>query len=336
MSDAPQLVVEDLVVGYRVRHGIFDRRPARVNVVTGVSLTVYAGRTLGIVGESGCGKTTLGRAIVGLLRASAGHIMFEDRDISAVSASDLRELRRDIQMVLQDPYTSLNPRMTVKQLICEGWRIHEGIVPRDEWDAEVARLLERVGLRPEHASRRPHQFSGGQRQRICIARALALRPRLIVCDEITSALDVSIQAQILNLLKDLQDELGISYIFISHDLDVVRYIAHDAAVMYLGTIVESGPADEIFTAPSHPYTQALLSAAPTVDDWRAGSSEEIVLTGETPSPLDLPSGCRFRTRCFKAADICAREEPELVDRGDGHPVACHFAAPATVRRSGGT
>ncbi|MQA06458.1 MAG: ATP-binding cassette domain-containing protein [Streptosporangiales bacterium] len=325
MTDQPLLELVDLRAGYRLRRNWLRRGPSRVTVVADVNLRLPAGRTLGIVGESGCGKSTLGRTIVGLLRPWSGEVRYDGRDIGAATPKQLRGLRRDVQMVLQNPFASLNPRMTVGELVSEGWRIHPGIVARSEWDAEIARLLDQVGLRPEHANRRPHEFSGGQRQRICIARALALRPRLIVCDEIVSALDVSIRAQILNLLQDLQDELGISYLFIAHDLDVVRHFAHDTAVMYLGTVVENGPTEQIFTAPSHPYTQALLSAAPTVDDWRPDRPAELVLSGETPSPTHPPTGCRFRTRCPKAADLCATDVPTLVERGTGHPVACHFA-----------
>ncbi|URM93056.1 ATP-binding cassette domain-containing protein [Actinomadura madurae] len=319
------LRVSGLEAGYERpgRHG-FGRR--RVPVVAGIDLAVRAGRTLGVVGESGCGKSTLARAIVGLRPAFAGTIEFAGADLAAVPARRRRRTSRDLQMVFQDPYTSLNPRMTVAAVIAEGWRVHPGIVPREREDAEVARLLDLVGLSAEHGSRHLHELSGGQCQRVGIARALALRPKLIVCDEAVSALDVSIRAQILNLLADLQSELGVAYLFISHDLDVVRHIAHDVAVMYLGTIVERGTAAEVFGDPQHPYTRALLSAAPSVRDRPDDAAREIVLRGEVPSPAAPPSGCRFRTRCYMAAEVCEREVPGLVRR-DGllQEVACHFA-----------
>ncbi|MFF5262284.1 ABC transporter ATP-binding protein [Actinomadura viridis] len=323
------LRVSGLEAGYEHRGGRgLGRR--RVRAVAGVDLTVRAGRTLGVVGESGCGKSTLARAIVGLRPAFAGSIEFAGHDLAAISPRRRRGLSRDLQMVFQDPYTSLNPRMSVAAVISEGWHVHPGIVPRARHDAEVARLLDLVGLRAEHGSRHLHELSGGQCQRVSIARALALRPRLIVCDEAVSALDVSVRAQILNLLAGLQSELGVAYLFISHDLDVVRHIAHDVAVMYLGTIVEHGAAEKVFADPQHPYTRALLSAAPSVHDRPdpAGGDApgEIVLGGEVPSPAAPPSGCRFRTRCYMASDRCAEEVPELVVRGGlGHPVRCHFA-----------
>ncbi|MEV0390448.1 dipeptide ABC transporter ATP-binding protein [Nonomuraea sp. NPDC050643] len=325
-SAEPLLELTDLVTGYRLRSGI-GRRGGEVRAVAGVSLTVRAGETVGLVGESGCGKSTIARTIVGLVRPSSGTVRFEGRDLAALSGKEMRRLRQEIQLVFQDPYASLNPRMTVAALIKEAWRIHPGLVPRERWDDEVRALLDRVGLRPEHAGRYPHQFSGGQRQRISIARALAVRPRLIVCDEAVSALDVSVRAQILNLLQDLQRDLGVAYLFISHDLGVVRHLCDQVAVMYLGKIVEIGSKESVYRDPSHPYTQALLSAAPSLDDWRGGERGEIVLTGDVPSPLDPPSGCRFRTRCWRAQERCRDEEPALVDRDTGHPVACHFPEP---------
>jgi oligopeptide transport system ATP-binding protein len=323
-ADAPVLQLRDLYVDYQLPGGLFSRRPRRMRAVTGVNLTVPAGSTVGIVGESGCGKSTLARAIVGLLSPSSGQVLVDGIDLGTASRGQLRRLRPEVQMVFQDPYASLNPWMRVRDLISEAWQIHPGIVPRADWDAETDRLLELVGLRPNQRDLRPHQFSGGQRQRICIARALAVRPRLIVCDEAVSALDVSIRAQILNLLREIQQETGVSYVFVSHDLGVVRHVADQVAVMYLGKFVEQGGTDQVFGAPAHPYTQALLSAAPAVDGWRE-EADEIVLTGEVPSPLDPPSGCRFRTRCFKAQPTCAQYEPLLSDPGVGHDVACHFA-----------
>ncbi|MET7999622.1 ABC transporter ATP-binding protein [Nonomuraea glycinis] len=325
--DEPILELDDLVTSYRLTRGI-GRSGGEVRAVAGVSLTVRAGETVGLVGESGCGKSTVARTIVGLVRPSSGRVLFEGRDLSTLPAQEMRLLRQDIQLIFQDPYASLNPRMTVAALLKEPWRIHRGLVPRERWDEEVRSLLDRVGLRAEHADRYPHQFSGGQRQRIAIARALAVRPRLIVCDESVSALDVSVRAQILNLLKDLQRDLGVAYLFISHDLGVVRHICDRVAVMYLGKIVEVGSKDSVYRNPSHPYTQALLSAAPSLDDWRDDERREIVLGGDVPSPLSPPSGCRFRTRCWQAQDRCREEEPVLIERDTDHPVACHFPAPS--------
>ncbi|ASR36335.1 dipeptide/oligopeptide/nickel ABC transporter ATP-binding protein [Prauserella marina] len=325
-STTPVLELVDLVAGYRTRNGLLGKR-AEVRAVAGVNLAVQAGETVCLVGESGCGKSTVARTVVNLLRPSSGEVRFDGTDIATLGKSELKAMRRQVQIVFQDPFASLNPRMTVRELITEAWRIHPGIVEPADWDTEVTALLNRVGLNPGHASRYPSQFSGGQRQRICIARALSVRPRLIVCDEAVSALDVSIQAQILTLLKRLQDELGVAYLFITHDLGVVRHFADKVAVMHLGTIIESGDTSRIFEGPAHPYTQALLSAAPTVDDWKAEHGEEIMLRGDVPSPSRPPSGCRFHTRCWKAQDRCRAEEPELVHRDTDHPVACHYAAP---------
>src|SRR5690606_18365544 len=280
----------------------------------------------GVVGESGCGKSTLARLLVGLEKPTAGRIVVQGRDLSQLSSEEVRRARRDIQLVMQDPYTSLNPRMTVADIIGEPFAIHPDVLPPHRRRQRVRELIDMVGLNPDHINRYPHQFSGGQRQRIGIARALALNPQIIICDEPVSALDVSIQAQVINLLQDLQRELGLSYILIAHDLSVVRHIADRVAVMYLGKVVETGTHEEIYDHPTHPYTQALLSAVPVPDPTLRGKRDEIVLEGDVPSPANPPSGCRFRTRCWKAEQICADEEPALVERPHSpHPSACHFA-----------
>ncbi|MFF0450914.1 ABC transporter ATP-binding protein [Streptomyces sp. NPDC004609] len=323
-ADAALLRIRGLHSGYTVpgRSGLGRRR---VDAVAGIDLAVRAGQTVCVVGESGCGKSTLARSVVGLLEPFAGSVSFAGLDLASAGRRQRRRVAPDLQMVFQDPYTSLNPRMRVADIVAEGWHIHAGRAAPGDHAAEVARLLDQVGLDPSYAGRRLHELSGGQCQRVSIARALALRPKLVVCDEAVSALDVSVRAQILNLLADLQGELGIAYLFISHDLDVVRHIADEVAVMYLGTIVERGTAAQVFDDPQHPYTRALLSAAPSVRD-RPDSATEAALTGEVPSPAAPPSGCRFRTRCPLAADVCATEAPALRVRGDGeHPAACHFA-----------
>jgi len=321
------LETKDLVKHFPITRGIvFQKKIGAVRAVDGVTLQLHRGETLGVVGESGCGKSTLAKLLVGLEKPTSGSIVVRGTDIARLKGNEIRRARRHIQMVLQDPYTSLNPRMTVGDIIGEPYEIHPEVAPRGERRRRVQELLDLVGLNPDHINRYPHQFSGGQRQRIGIARALALRPEIIVCDEPVSALDVSIQAQVMNLLENLQNELGLSYIFIAHDLSVVRHISDRVAVMYLGKVVEIGDDAQIYEKPTHPYTQALLSAVPVPDPTLRGQRDEIVLEGDVPSPANPPSGCRFRTRCWKAQEICAEKEPLLVERErSAHPSACHFA-----------
>ena len=326
------LQVRDLVRHFPLTQGIlFKRQVGAVQAVDGVSFDLHRGETLGVVGESGCGKSTLARLLMALDRPTSGQVLFQGEDIFALRGKALRAMRRNIQIVLQDPYTSLNPRMTVGDIIGEPYAIHPEVAPRGDRGRKVKELLDLVGLNPEHINRYPHQFSGGQRQRIGIARGIALNPKVIICDEPVSALDVSIQAQVINLLEQLQRDLDLSYVFIAHDLSVVRHISDRVAVMYLGRIVELGDEDQIYRRPTHPYTQALLSAVPVPDPTMRGKGAQIVLTGDVPSPADPPSGCRFRTRCWKAQDLCAEQEPELIVRpGSSHPSRCHFAEPREV------
>ncbi len=302
----------------------FGGGAAPVKAVDGVSFAIARGETLGLVGESGCGKTSLVRTLLRLNPATSGAALLDGIDIAKAKGAELRTLRRKMQVVFQDPYQSLNPRMRVDRIISEPWALHRDVVPKPEWRSEIARLLTDVGLRPEHAERYPNEFSGGQRQRIGIARALALKPSLLICDEPVSALDVSVQAQVVNLLAKLRRERNLAMLFVAHDLAVVRHVSDRVMVMYLGRIIETGPSKAIFTAPRHPYTQALLSAVPTPDPTLRGKRQRIVLQGDLPSPADPPSGCRFRTRCWKASDRCAEVEPQLTPQPDGLLTACHY------------
>jgi len=312
--------IRSLKKHYPVRRGLFRRRTAAVKAVDGVDLSIGRGETLGLVGESGCGKSTLGRLILRLEEPNEGSISVEGKDISALKAGELQKLRRNIQIIFQDPYSSLNPRKRVDSIVGEPLAIHE-IVSGKEREERVVELLETVGLRPEQRFLYPHQFSGGQRQRIGIARALALNPRLVVADEPVSSLDVSIQAQIVNLLQDLQARLGLTYLFISHDLNLIEYISDSVAVMYLGKIMEIARSEVLCRQPVHPYSEALLSALPSLDP--QSKRQRILLKGDVPSPIDPPSGCRFHTRCPLRIDICDKEEPPLSERPNGSRVACH-------------
>ncbi len=324
MSDNGALLeVSNLVKHFPVKSGLLiDREVARVRAVDDVSFALRPGETLGLVGESGCGKSTLCRTILQLLRPTSGSVRFEGEELAGRSRGDLRPLRREMQMIFQDPYASLNPRKRVGQIVGDPLRLHD-VASGSELKRQVQELLEEVGLSAEHYNRYPHEFSGGQRQRIGIARALALRPKLIIADEPVSALDVSIQAQIINLLEDLQDEFDLTYIFVAHDLGVIRHVSDRIAVMYLGKIVEMAPADELYARPIHPYTAALLSAVPIPDPKENRAREPLVIEGDVPSPIDPPPACRFHTRCPWATEICRTEEPRLIDHGRDHLAACH-------------
>ena len=322
VSNKPLLEVKNLVKHFPITKGIiFSKQVGAVKAVDGISFTVNRGETLGLVGESGCGKTTTGRVILRLIEPTSGEVWFDGKNVPERRKADLPELRKDMQIIFQDPYASLNPRMTVGDIIAEPLHIH-GLAKGKEREKRVQKLLDVVGLSSFHARRFPHEFSGGQRQRIGIARALAVNPKLIICDEPVSALDVSIQAQVINLLQDLQKEFGLTYLFIAHDLSVVKHISDRVAVMYLGKIVELADKERLYANPKHPYTQALLSAIPIADP--TVKKERIILKGDVPSPINPPSGCRFHTRCPYAMDICKQVEPEFIDTGDGHFVACHL------------
>jgi oligopeptide transport system ATP-binding protein len=320
---SPLLEVTDLVKHFPIKSGlVVDREVGRVRAVDGVSLTIDEGETLGLVGESGCGKSTLCRAILQLTAPTSGSVRFAGEELVGRSRRQLRPIRRQIQMIFQDPYASLNPRKRICQIIGEPMEMH-GLASGRDVDKKTQDLLDRVGLQPEHANRYPHEFSGGQRQRIGIARALALQPKLIIADEPVSALDVSVQAQIVNLLKDLQDEIGLSYLFVAHDLGVVRHVSDRVAVMYLGRIVENAFATDLYRHPLHPYSNALLSAVPIPDPKLNCERERLVLEGDPPSPIDPPSGCHFHTRCPWSTDVCETDDPELRELEADHRAACH-------------
>ncbi len=323
-GDAPLLDVRNLVMHFPLTKGIiFQKQVGAVQAVDGISLSVKRGETLGLVGESGCGKSTTGRAILQLYKPTSGEVIFDGKDLTQLGGGDMRKMRRHLQMIFQDPYASLNPRMTVGSIVSEPMQIHD-LVPKKDRNQRVQELLQTVGLNPYFANRYPHEFSGGQRQRIGIARALAANPDFIVCDEPVSALDVSIQAQIVNLLEELQDNLGLTYLFIAHDLSVVRHISDRVAVMYLGKIVELADRNDLYEQPLHPYTQALLSAVPIPDPVVEKGRERIILTGDVPSPINPPSGCHFHTRCAYVMDVCRSIDPILADQGNEHFVACHL------------
>jgi oligopeptide transport system ATP-binding protein len=331
----PLLEVTDLVKHFPVKSGIIvEREVGRVRAVDGVSLVLHEGETLGLVGESGCGKSTLCRVILQLTQPTSGSVRFAGQELVGMSRRGLRPVRRQMQMIFQDPFSSLNPRKRVGQIIGDPIELH-GLASGAEVKRTVQDLLDRVGLQAEHYNRYPHEFSGGQRQRIGIARALALRPKLIIADEPVSALDVSVQAQIVNLLEDLQDEFGLSYLFVAHDLGVVRHVSDRVAVMYLGKVVETASSDALYTKPIHPYSLALLSAVPVPDPRRNAERTRLILEGDVPSPIDPPAGCRFHTRCRWATDICRTDEPDMIEHVGGHLAACHHPQNVGVAAAAG-
>ena len=333
-SQGPLLKVEHLTKEFPAGSGVFGGRFSKsvVSAVNDVSFEIYPGETFGLVGESGCGKSTTGRTIMRLNRPTSGKVFFQGRDVAAMNHRELKAMRRDMQFIFQDPYASLNPRMTIGEIISEPMTIH-GVGTMEERMETVRELLDVVGLNPEHINRYPHEFSGGQRQRVGIARAFALKPKLIICDEPVSALDVSIQAQVLNLLKDLQDRYGTAYLFIAHDLSVVQHISDRVAVMYLGKMVEVSDWKTLYTEPHHPYTQSLLSAVPVPDPDIQKTRKRIILAGDPPSPIDPPTGCRFHTRCPIAQAKCSQEQPEWREVAPGHFCACHLASPFPIKES---
>ena len=331
----PLLSVQHLCKEFPVESGVFGKRFSKraVHAVNDVSFDIYAGETFGLVGESGCGKSTTGRCIMHLTRPTSGTVLFEGKDVSKMSKKELKEMRRNMQFIFQDPYASLNPRMTIGEIVSEPLIIHNVMPDAKEREEYVRGLLDVVGLNPEHINRYPHEFSGGQRQRVGIARAFALKPKLIICDEPVSALDVSIQAQVLNLLNDLQKEYGTAYLFIAHDLSVVQHISDNIGVMYLGNMMEYADWKDLYERPHHPYTQSLLSAVPVPDPDIQATRKRIVLAGDPPSPIDAPSGCCFHTRCPMACEKCSQERPEFREVEPGHFCACHFAAPNPIKES---
>jgi len=331
----PLLSVQHLCKEFPVESGVFGKRFSKksVHAVNDVSFDIYEGETFGLVGESGCGKSTTGRCIMHLTRPTSGTVLFEGKDVSKMSKKELKEMRRNMQFIFQDPYASLNPRMTIGEIVSEPLIIHNVMPDAKEREKYVRELLDVVGLNPEHINRYPHEFSGGQRQRVGIARAFALKPKLIICDEPVSALDVSIQAQVLNLLNDLQKEYGTAYLFIAHDLSVVQHISDNIGVMYLGNMMEYADWKALYDRPYHPYTQSLLSAVPVPDPDIQATRKRIVLAGDPPSPIDAPSGCCFHTRCPMACEKCSRERPEFREVEPGHFCACHFAAPNPIKES---
>ncbi|MGH2447901.1 MAG: ABC transporter ATP-binding protein [Chloroflexota bacterium] len=330
-EQTPLMEAHGVTVDFPIKGGFLGRQVGAVHAVNDVNLKVFPGETLGLVGESGSGKTTLGRALLRLVPTTAGEIVFQGKDITKMSQGKVRPMRQDMQMIFQDPFGSLDPRKTVFQIVAEPLvNFHKG--NKREQKAEVQELLKVVGLNPDHINRYPHEFSGGQRQRVGIARALALRPRIVIADEPVSALDVSIQAQILNLLEKLQDEFNLTYLFIAHNLSVVRHVSDRVAVMYLGNLVESAPSDSLYAHPLHPYTQALMSAIPLADPARERAKQRIILQGDIPSPVNPPSGCVFHTRCFKAQPICSQVSPTFEEKMPNHWAACHFADVPEVSR----